>query len=120
MKQPVRKQLKNFVLLCQNDEEYKRKLASLIAVSNTKEWKTAIELLWSIKNSMATELISSLKHTELTPEEKDIKQRVYHNINEWIDFLASPRKWVAKKGMIQTINSNLKGRQRVEPERKEQ
>ena len=114
--QPVRKQLKRFVLLCNTNEEYQRKLGILTRAAKSEEWKIVIEILWSIKNEMAIDLLESSGFTKKTREEKDTTQRVYHNISEWIDFLTNPMRWVAKKGRIQLITNNLKA---VKAERKE-
>ena len=99
--QPVKKQLKQFVLACQTEEEYQRMLRDLVLVSKSKEWKTAIAVLWEIKNQMAIELLESPKFTKQSETDKDITQRVYHNISEWIDFLTRPAQWVQKKSLIQ-------------------
>jgi len=114
--QPVRKQLKRFVTLCNNDEEYQRKLGVLQRAGRSEEWKIVIEILWNIKNEMAIELLQSSNFTKESEETKDITQRVYHNIAEWIDFLTQPNRWIAKKGRIQLLSNQLKG---VKPERKE-
>lgn len=111
---PIKKQLKKYIAYCANDEEYQRKLNNLIRVVKSDEWKTVIQILWSIKNEMAIELLQSQKHTKDSVESKDVTQKVYHNISEWIDFLTDPKAWVRKKGMIQTLT--LKG---GKPERKE-
>lgn len=105
--QPVKKQLRKFVSLCDRNDEYDRRLNNLILASKSEQWKTVIEILWSIKNEMAIELLQDRKFIEKTEAEKDITQRVYHNISEWIDFLTNPRVWVQKKGMIQNLKSKL-------------
>ena len=106
--QPVKKQLKQFVLLCNTSEDYQQKLARLSNIVKSEEWKLVIEILWSIKNDMAIELLQSTKFIKEDISNKDITQRVYHNIAEWIDFLTNPMKWIAKKGRIQLISNNLK------------
>lgn len=112
--QPVKKQLKRFTALCGTNEEYQRKLDMLARASTSEEWKVVIEILWAIKNEMAIELLQSSKFTKESLETKDITQKVYHNISEWIDFLTRPKRWIAKKGRLQLIN--LKG---GKPERRE-
>lgn len=108
--QPVKKQLRKFITLCDNNDEYDRRLNNLILASKSEQWKTVIEILWTIKNDMAIELLSNAKFTKQTEAEKDITQRVYHNISEWIDFLTNPRVWVQKKGMVQNLKSKLTAR----------
>ena len=105
---PVKKQLKKFANICSSNDEYKRQLANLQAATKSKEWEFVIQILWSIKNHMAIELLDDAKYTKSSPEDKDITQRVYHNINEWIDFLTNPTGWISKKGLLQRIVPDLK------------
>jgi len=114
--QPVKKHLKKFVTASMANDEFKRKLDTLTRVSKSDEWRIVIELLWGIKNEMAIELLESSVYMKDTSEAKDIKQKVYHNISEWIDFLTNPVRWVGKKARIQLLSEKLKG---VKPERKE-
>ena len=100
MKQPAKEAIKNFIIVCASDEEYNRRFSSLEFAAKSPEWKTVIEILWGIKNNMASELLASSKLTELDAAEKDIVQRVYHEVNEIIDFLTAPTKWVQKKGLL--------------------
>jgi hypothetical protein len=113
---PVRRQLKRYITTCSTNEEYQRKLEQLIRIARSEEWKIVVQILWTIKNEMAIELLQSQKYTKDTIESKDVTQKVYHNISEWIDFLTSPREWIGKKGMIQILTQRLKG---AKPERKE-
>ena len=108
MKHPAKTALKDFVLVCYSNEEYARKLASLERASKGDDWRTVIEILWTIKNKMASELVASRKITELDATEKDIVQRVYHEVNEIIDFLTAPSKWVSKKGLLARALGNVK------------
>lgn len=110
--QVVKKQLRKYVQLCASDAEYQRRLEAINAVVKSDQWKYVIQILWMIKNEMAIELLESKKFTALPPDEKDRVQTVYANINEWINFLTAPMKWVRKKGMIQKI----KGRMRTQGE----
>ena len=112
--QPVKRQLKKYLSLCSTDEEYQRRMVNLIRVTKSEDWKIVIQILWTIKNEMAIELLQSQKYTKDSPESKDVTQKVYHNISEWIDFLTNPSNWIRKKGMIQILTSKLKG---VKPEK---
>jgi len=114
--QPVKKQIKKYITYCASNEEYQRKYGQLVRVASSAEWKVAIEILWMIKNEMAIELLQSSKYTKDSVESKDVTQKVYHNISEWIDFLTNPKEWVRKKGMVQLLTQNLKG---AKPEKKE-
>ena len=114
--QPVKKQLNKFVVVCENNEEYKRKMNNLIRVVKSEEWLFVVQILWSIKNDMASDLLTSEKYMKDDPQSKDITQKVYYNIGEWIDFLTNPRVWIAKKSRLKLIQSSIKGQK---PERKE-
>jgi hypothetical protein len=113
---PVKKQLKRYITTCGTNEQYQRDLSKLVRIATSQEWKIVIQLLWTIKNEMAVELLQSANYTKDSAESKDVKQRVYYNISEWIDFLTNPKQWIGKKGMIQILTSKLKG---DKPERKE-
>ncbi len=113
---PVKKQLKKYITACGSSEEHQRQLESLSRVVASPEWKVVIQLLWTMKNEMAIELLQSQNYTKDSMESKDVTQKVYHNISEWIDFLTNPKGWIRKKGMIQILTNKLKGEQ---PERKE-
>jgi hypothetical protein len=104
----VRGTLKDFAYLCYTNEEYAQKLVSLERAAKSEQWRIVIEILWSIKNKMASELVSSSKVTKLDATEKDIVQRVYHEVNEIIDFLTNPVKWVGKKGLLARTLATVK------------
>lgn len=118
--QPIKKQLKKYVALCVNDAVYKSKFEKLRRVSKSEEWKIVVELLWMMKNEMAIELLQSTKYTNSSDEQKDITQKVYHNISEWIDFLTNPTVWVQKKGLLQTLTYKLKGEAKANPDKEKQ
>ena len=118
--QPIKKQLKKYVTLCVNDSAYEARLDKLRRVVKSDEWKIVVELLWMMKNEMAIELLQSSKYTKASNEEKDVTQKVYHNISEWIDFLTSPTNWVQKKGLLQTLTYKLKGEAKANPEKEKQ
>jgi hypothetical protein len=106
---PVTRQLKRYVQICANNDEYQRRLHAIEQVVRSEEWKYVIQILWTIKNEMAIELLESNKFTALPPDEKDKTQTVYASINEWINFLTNPMGWVKKKGLIQLLTSKFKG-----------
>jgi len=108
MRRPAKEAIKNFVLICASDEEYKRKFASLERAMTGPDWKTVVEILWMVKNNMASELLTDNKLTELSAAEKDIVQRVYHEVNEIVDFLTSPSKWVKRKGLLSVALGKVK------------
>ena len=113
---PVNRILRKYVHICESNEDYQRKLVSLDRVAKSEEWKTVIQILWTIKNEMAVEMLESKKFTELSPDEKDKAQKVYSNINEWINFLTNPMGWIGKNGLIGRLTTNLfKGDSQTQP-----
>lgn len=108
MKQPAKRALKEFAYICHSTEEYQQKLVELDRIVKTKEWATVVQILWNIKNKMASDLVGSIKVTNLDPTEKDIVQRVYHEVNEMIDFLTRPLNWVNRKGLLARGLSKVK------------
>lgn len=107
--QSMKRHLKEFVLECTKNEDFQQKLNNLSVVAKSEEWKFAVQILWAIKNAMAVEMLDSQAFTKLTAQDKDITQQVYHNVSEWITFLTNPKGWIRKKGLLQLIESKLKG-----------
>jgi len=108
MKQPVNQALKEWVAICDTSEEYQQKINNLSRVMKTEEWVVVVEILWSIKNKMASDLLQSHRITMMDSGEKDIVQRVYHEVNEIIDFLTKPVNWISKKGRLTQVLSRVK------------
>ena len=51
------------------------------------------------------ELLQSSRFTESSAEDKDLTQKLYFNINEWIDFLVNPSSWIKQKRLLTTLIS---------------
>ena len=69
-----------------------------------------------IRGQMAVDMFSR-SHTNLDEAEKDVVQRTYYNINQILEFLSEPEKWIRKRSKWEQALSNLKGK--VKPSQQE-
>ncbi len=98
--------LKEFVVLYDNNDEFKQKLNNLQMIQETEEWKTFRDILITIKGVMATDMFSA-RYTGLELHEKDVMQRTYYNIDQILSFLLKPSSWVRKRSRWAIINNQL-------------
>ena len=54
------------------------------------------DMLLTIKGTMLADMFSN-EFTNLTADEKDVWQRTYFNLNQWLDFLLSPSRYMTVK-----------------------
>ncbi|MDY6834982.1 MAG: hypothetical protein SVY53_09320 [Chloroflexota bacterium] len=99
--------LSEFPLLFETSEQFQREIAGLARALNTPEWKTYKDLLLTMKGIMATDMLSR-SFTTQDAIEKDVIQRTYYNINQILDFLANPVKWLQKPRGVGDFFKNTK------------
>ena len=111
--------LNQFVILYENNDEFRRRLDGLQRMMETEEWRTLNDILITIKGVMATDMFSN-KFTSLDAKEKDILQRTYYNIDQILTFLSKPLGWIKKRSRWEIYNSMVrtKGRRQGNEERK--
>ena len=84
-------------------------------------WLEMIRMIHIIQGLMATEMFST-KFTELTQEEKDIRQRTFAGIREFLAFLENPSQELERAMFLEGHNKvieNLKREQlRAVPKRR--
>lgn len=95
-----------FKELYYSHDDFKRRLENYERVNKTDEWQFLQDIILSMKGDILAELLSK-RFTNLPEKEKDIQQKVYYNLMESLNFLASPLKWIKKKSRIQNFNQNL-------------
>lgn len=83
---------------------------------NTPDWNFLKDAILLIRGQMAVDMFSR-HHTNLDETEKDVVQRVYYNINQILEFLLEPEKWIRKRSKWEQALSNLKGK--VKPSQQE-
>lgn len=88
--------LKQFSDLFEQNEEFQRRLGNYSKAVKSKDWEFLRDALLMIRGQMLADMFSR-QHTKLSVNEKDVVQRTYFNINQMIDFLLDPGKWVKKQ-----------------------
>ena len=97
--------LNQFIKLCDN-EEFQRRMVAYERVLKTKQWEFVRDVLLTVKGTMLSDMLSH-RFTILDQTEKDVTQRTYHNINEVLEFLSSPAKWIRRKSIYEQFSTNL-------------
>jgi len=98
-------------------EEFQREVTNLQRAIQSEQWGFYRKLLVTIRGMMATDMFSK-RYTGLTPEEKDVMQRTYYNIDQMLNFLTNPIGWMKKTGKWQMFQTNLKRKEKVDGRRK--
>ncbi len=83
-------------------------MESYSKVSKTPDWQFLQDAIVLIKGQMAVDMFSS-QYTNLSPEEKDLTQKIYFYLNEILTFFANPASWVNKR---QKIGGNFDARRK--------
>jgi len=97
--------LKDIQDYMENDESFRRKATFYSSEMKKNELAFMQEAIMMIRGIMANDLFS-FKHTNSDAYEKDITQRTYYNINQILDFLANPEKWLRKKNRMKQMYAN--------------
>lgn len=102
----MRNLINQFVELYNTNETFQKELEGYDRIIKTKQWKFLMDAFLTIKGTMLNDLLSE-RFTNLDVTEKDITQKVYHNITEILDFLSNPEKWMRRKNIYKQFSSNL-------------
>jgi len=108
--------LNEFTEFFLKSEEFQREVTNLERAIQSEQWKFYRKLLMSIKGMMATDMFSK-RYTVLTPEEKDVMQRTYYNIDQMLNFLINPIGWMKKNSKWKLFQTNLKRKEKVDGRR---
>lgn len=98
--------LRQFIIYFDNYDEYKRRLDAYDRILKTEEWKFLRDTFMTIKAEILADMLSR-KHTDLSETEKDVIQKTYYNINQMLDFLSEPKKWIAKRSRWESVVKNI-------------
>lgn len=101
--------IKQFSDLFAENEEFQRRLGNYTRALKTEEWKFLRDALFMIRSEMAIHMFSK-SYTQLDKVEKDIVQRTYYNINQMVDFLQDPKRWVSKTTKWKQNFTQFKGK----------
>ena len=101
--------LQQFVRLAENYEEYRIRLEAYGRILKTKEWDFVRDTFMMVRAEMMRDMLSSA-HTRLDEREKDVRQRVYYQLNEILDLLLEPRSWVKRRTRWDSIVTQINRR----------
>ena len=101
--------LKQFIVLFDTYEEYQRRLDAYDRILKTEEWKFIRDTFLTIKAAMVTDMLSN-KHTNLEEHDKDVAQRTYYNVNQILDFLSEPKKWIQYRSRWNRVVNKIESR----------
>jgi len=77
------------------------------------DFKFFKDMLLTIKGSILADMFSS-DFTNLDPTEKDVWQRTYFNLNQWLDFLIMPSRYInAKKAKLNSHAERMNNARRT-------
>jgi hypothetical protein len=85
----MRKFIKEIAKLYATDIGVAQGFMKFYRLRQEEGWPEFIRMIHIIRGLMGTEMFSS-RYTALTQEEKDIRQRVFAGLNEFLDFLENP------------------------------
>lgn len=98
----MRNLTQQFIVEFQTAEEFRIKLASYERAIKSKDWEFVRDTLLVIRGTMMRDMLSK-PYTRLPKEEKDITQKVYYQLDQLLQFLSDPRKWISSKNMATPI-----------------
>lgn len=98
--------LNEFVKHYQRDDNFKRQVDQYQRSLSSGEQDFIKNIFLLYKGLMSNDMISR-RYTSLSPDEKDIIQKTYYNLNLLFDFLLYPNKWMEKKTGLRKFLSNV-------------
>ena len=102
----IRYLLKDIQDAMEHDDSFRRRAASYSRSMKTQELEFMQFAIVLIKGIMMKDMLS-YQHTNSDSLEKDVTQRTYYNINQMLDFLASPEGWIRKKSKLKQAYANI-------------
>ncbi len=88
--------LSELLKLHESNESVKRGIESYSRQMDSPDFKFFKDMLLTIKGSILSDMFSH-EFTELGADEKDVLQRTYFNLNQMLDFLIAPTRFIQKK-----------------------
>lgn len=83
-----------------NNETVQRGMDSYGRFVDSPDLKFFKDMLLTIKGTILSDVFSGA-FTDLSPDEKDVMQRTYYNLNTMLDFLIDPHRFIqAKKSKL--------------------
>lgn len=97
----MRNELKIFSDLYTQNDRFREELDQYTRMISSTDFEFFKNCLLTLKGAILSDVFSR-SFTELDQTEKDVEQRVYYKLNQWLDFFVNPRKWMEQKKSLQT------------------
>lgn len=91
-----RSPLNELLNLYDKHDGFKQQLDTYARQVDMKEFQFFRDMLMTMKGVILTDVFSR-KFTELGAADKDVLQRTYFQLNQWLDFMISPLKTIQSK-----------------------
>ena len=92
--------------LYEKNDGFKQQLETYSRQLESKEFKFFRDMLLTMKGVILTDVFSK-GFSELGAADKDVLQRTYYQLNQWIDFMIAPMKAInEKKDRLVQLNAN--------------
>ena len=102
--------------LFKEHDGFQRQADDFTRAMQTEQWKFLNDAILMIRGELRSDILS-YNYTETDPIEKDVMQRTYYNIDQILEFLINPNRWIKKKSKIKQAYADLASK--VKPNRKE-
>ena len=105
-----RSPLSELLKLYEKHEGFKQQLETYSRQLELGEFKFFKDMLLTIKGVMLADVFSK-GFSDLPAGEKDVLQRTYFNLNQWLDFMIQPMREInVKKGRLVNLANPTKGK----------
>lgn len=109
--------LRELLNLYEKHDAFKQQLETYARQMESKDFQFFRDMLLTMKGVILADVFSA-SFSELGAADKDVMQRTYYQLNQWIDFLLGPMKVIqAKKNHL--VQMPTVGKARPNPGRKE-
>jgi hypothetical protein len=110
--------LKELLSLYDKHDGFKQQLEMYSRQVDAKEFAFFRDMLLTMKGVMMSDVFSH-SFSELGAADKDVMQRTYYQLNQWLDFMLGPMKVInAKKSRLVQMNPT-RGKATPSPQGKE-
>lgn len=99
----VKKILRDILDQYTKSEEEAQRLDRFVRLYQNEDFKFFKDCIFTIRGFMANDLLSD-RHTKLAADEKDIEQRAYKQVWDFLEFMLEPRKFARKTSEFRLYN----------------
>ena len=88
--------LNELLKLHETNDAVKRGMESYSRQLDLPDFKFFRDMLLTVKGSILADMFS-VDFTNLDEKEKDVWQRTYFHLNQWLDFMIAPSRFISQK-----------------------